>query len=291
MYKVVGIDEAGKGPVIGSMFIAFAIINLNDGLKELNSYQEMLKKIGVKDSKLFAPKKRAQVYSEIQDKMDIRYAQLTPALIDTNNSRGGKLNELEIDAIVKVLEDIRPDLIMIDALTARPDKFGEDILKRLSFECKIISENKADSKYELVGAASIIAKELREKELKEINSNVVKILSQSNPSLSELQSLVGSGYPSDPKTCAFLKEYYNNEEFDFIFRKSWQTYKNVEREHRKCSEEGGIERDKRQDGGGKKGQMGRGERECPEKRELGVEEGEEQRKEFGKERQRSLGEF
>ena len=27
MYKVIGIDEAGKGPVIGSMFIGFSIIN------------------------------------------------------------------------------------------------------------------------------------------------------------------------------------------------------------------------------------------------------------------------
>ncbi len=210
MYKVVGIDEAGKGPVIGSMFIAFAIINL-DSLKDLNAYQNRLRELGVRDSKKLTPKNRNLIYQDLKNLMDIKYAQLTPALIDTNNSNGGKLNELEISSIIQILEAEKPQLIMIDALTSRPDKFGEDILKRLSFECKIISENKADDKYELVGAASIVAKELREQELEQIRVNI--------------KHDCGSGYPADPKTKKFLLEHHNNKEFDFIFRKSWATYK------------------------------------------------------------------
>lgn len=213
MYKVIGIDEAGKGPVIGSMFIAFSIINLANGLKELNSYQEKLKTIGVKDSKKLTPIKRNYIYNQLKDHMDIKYAQLTPTLIDLNNSKGGKLNELEIEAIINILETEKPNLIIIDALTSRPDKFGDEILKRLSFECKIISENKADDKYEIVGAASIIAKELREQEIAQIKENI--------------KHDCGSGYPSDPKTIKFLKENYNNDEFHFIFRKSWDTYKKL----------------------------------------------------------------
>ncbi|MDA3855278.1 MAG: ribonuclease HII [Candidatus Woesearchaeota archaeon] len=213
MYKVIGIDEAGKGPVLGSMFIGFSIINLANGLKDLNEYQDNLKSIGVKDSKLLTSKKRNELYQILKDTMDLKYAQITPALIDSNNAQGGKLNELEVDAIVKILESEKPDLVMIDALTANPEKFGQDILKKLSFEPKMISENKADVKYTIVGAASIAAKELREQELEEIRKNI--------------GIDCGSGYPADPKTKAFLKEHYESKEFDFIFRKSWQTYKNL----------------------------------------------------------------
>lgn len=213
MYKVIGVDEAGKGPVLGSMFIGFSIINLPNGLKDLNDYQDNLKNIGVKDSKLLTPKKRNELYQILKQSMDIKYAQLTPALIDNNNARGGKLNELEVDAIVKVLESEKPNLVIIDALTANPEKFAEGIQKKLSFECKFISENKADVKYTIVGAASIAAKELREQELTEIRKNI--------------GIDCGSGYPADPKTKAFLKEHYESKEFDFIFRKSWQTYKNL----------------------------------------------------------------
>lgn len=228
MYKVVGIDEAGKGPVIGSMFIAFSIIHLQNGLKDLNSYQDSLTELGVKDSKLLSPVKRNQIYQKLKSQIDIKYAQLTPSLIDQNYFSGKTLHDLEIQAIVQILETEKPQLIIIDALTSNPEKFGEELRKKLSFECKIISENKADTKYPIVGAASIAAKELREQEVAEIKTNIHKILSPHSPPLTSLtDSPVGSGYPSDPKTKSFLKEHFANKEFDFIFRKSWKTYQNL----------------------------------------------------------------
>lgn len=211
MYKVIGVDEAGKGPVIGSLFIGFSIIILDKGLSELNSYQEKLQKLGVKDSKKLTPRKRNSIYNELKTMMDMKYAQLTPQLIDSNNLAGSNLNKLEIEAIVKILESERPNLIIIDALTADPEKFKDEILKRLSFECKIISENKADVNYPIVGAASIIAKELREQERAQIIENI--------------KLNCGSGYPSDPRTKEFLEKNWDNKEFEFIFRKSWETYK------------------------------------------------------------------
>ena len=226
MYKVIGVDEAGKGPVLGSMFIGFSIISLPNGISEMNAYQDILKKLGVRDSKKLTPKKRNMIYVDLKNHMDIKYAQLTPALIDKNNAEGGKLNELEIQAVIQILESEKPDLVIIDALTSRPDTFGEDILRRLSFECKIISENKADDSYEIVGAASIIAKELREQEMQQVNLNVAKILGKEIDPSNTL-SITGSGYPADPKTKEFLKEHYKNKEFDFIFRKSWATYKTL----------------------------------------------------------------
>jgi len=212
MYKVIGIDEAGKGPVIGSMFIGFSIINL-ESLKDLNGYQNLLKKLGVTDSKKLTPKKRKEIYFKLKNNMDMKYVQLTPINIDNNNKEGSTLLELEILGMVKVLNAEKPDLIIVDALTSKPEKFGENLKKRLNFETKIISENKADLKYEIVGAASIIAKELREQEIKDIKENI--------------KLDCGSGYTSDKKTIMFLKEHWENKEFDFIFRKSWQTYKNL----------------------------------------------------------------
>ena len=223
MYKVIGIDEAGKGPVIGSMFIGFAVINL-EKKEDLESYQKHLKELGVRDSKLIAPKKRNEIFETIKNEMDIKYAQLTPSLIDNNFFGGGKLNELEIRSIIHVLEQEKPQLFIIDALTADPKKFGNSIKKRLSFECDFVSENKADSKYEIVGAASIIAKELREKEIKEIKEKI--------------GIDCGSGYPADPKTKKFLQENFQSKEFDFIFRKSWKTYqKHVKSKFQKTLDE------------------------------------------------------
>lgn len=213
MYKVIGIDEAGKGPVLGSLFIGFSIINLAGGLKELNSYQKKLKEMGVTDSKKLTPNKRNNLYNELKNVMDMKYAQLTPVVIDENKQLGGDLLSLEVDAIVKVVEIEKPDLIIIDALTAKPEKFGEDLLQKLSFECKIIAENKADLNYEIVGAASIVAKELREQELAQIHQNV--------------GINCGSGYPGDQKTRDFVKLKGKDEDLRFLFRKSWKTYQEI----------------------------------------------------------------
>ncbi|NQZ84278.1 MAG: ribonuclease HII [Nanoarchaeales archaeon] len=218
MYKVVGIDEAGKGPVLGSMFIGFSIITLANGLKDLNEYQDHLKDMGVKDSKLLTPKKRNELYHLLKDEMSLQYVQLTPAIIDANFFSGGKLNDLEMRGMAKLLNDLKPDLVIVDALTARPDKFGEQLKKMLDFDCKIISENKADVKYTIVGAASICAKELREQEIGEIKKNI--------------GMNCGSGYPADPNTKKFLEENWDSKEFSFIFRKSWKTYTNMEDKHK-----------------------------------------------------------
>lgn len=228
MYRVVGIDEAGKGPVIGSLFIGFSIINLENGLDDLNEYQNHLQSLGVKDSKQLSSTQRNLLYNKLKEQMDITYAQLTPALIDKNNSEGKNLNQLEIQAIVEVVEKLRPNLIIIDAFTSNAEKFGEELRQKLSFETKIFSENKADVNYPIVAAASIAAKELREQELAEIKTNVHKILNPNSESLNSLsESPVGSGYSSDSKTREFVQNHFDNIEFNFIFRKSWGTYRDV----------------------------------------------------------------
>lgn len=216
MFKVIGIDEAGKGPAIGSLFIAFSIIVLEDGEKSLEDYNKKLVSLGVKDSKELNPKKRNFIYQQLKTNLDMKYAQLTPHLIDSNNKIGGSLNKLEIDAIIQILNTEKPNLIIVDALTSDPKKFSNQIKEKLSFDCRIIAENKADQTYPMVSAASIIAKELREQEVAQIKENI--------------KLDCGSGYSSDPKTKEFIAKHWNSKEFDFIFRKSWETYKRLVRE-------------------------------------------------------------
>ena len=133
MFKVIGIDEAGRGPVIGSLFIGFAIISLEDESK-IEEYFTYLKNMGVKDSKVLSPKKRAQLYEELSKHMDAKYLQLTPQVIDANLFTGTTLNELQLRGVIQMLELEKPQKIYIDALTADPQKYKKEILSRLSFK-------------------------------------------------------------------------------------------------------------------------------------------------------------
>ncbi len=212
MYKIIGIDEAGRGPVIGSLFIGFAIIIL-EKKEDYEEFVDFLDKIGVKDSKKLSKKKRKEVAEKLKESLDFKYVQLTPEVIDKNIFSGTNLNELQINSIVHILNIEKPDLIFVDALTSNSEKYKQKLLNKLNYvPDNLIAENKADDKYKIVGAASIIAKELREKEISDIKKRIGIDF--------------GSGYPSDPLTKSFIKENYNKE-FNFIFRKSWMTYRSI----------------------------------------------------------------
>jgi ribonuclease HII len=189
-YKIIGVDEAGKGPVIGSMFIGFSIINLKNK-EDLENFNLKLEKIGVCDSKKATQKKRVEILDVCKklDEVIVHFEKLTPIQID-ENSINSKLNKLEVNRICEVLNKEKPDLIIIDALTADTQKFKFEIEEKLNFKCEIISENKADDKYKIVGLASIIAKVNREFEVENLKE--------------KFGVDFGSGYPSDKKTTEFL---------------------------------------------------------------------------------------
>src|SRR3990167_7979707 len=60
--KILGIDEAGRGPVIGSLFMCGYLI-------EEKKVPE-LRKIGVKDSKLLSRSRREQIFEKIKTLSD-----------------------------------------------------------------------------------------------------------------------------------------------------------------------------------------------------------------------------
>ncbi|SEV88481.1 RNase HII [Thermococcus thioreducens] len=204
--KLAGIDEAGRGPVIGPMVIAAVVVDEKNVPK--------LEELGVKDSKKLTPKRRERLFDEIIKFLDdYVILELWPEEID---SRAGTLNEFEVENFVKALNSlkVKPDVIYIDAADVKEKRFGEEIRAKLNFEAEIIAEHKADDKFVPVSAASIIAKVTRDRAIEKLKGEYGEI---------------GSGYPSDPRTRAFLENYYREHgEFPPIVRRSWKTLRKIE---------------------------------------------------------------
>jgi len=207
--KVLGIDEAGRGPVIGPMVIAGIMIE-EDKI-------DYLREIGVKDSKELSRQKREEVFNELM-KLDIRikYYIIPPAIIDYYVEKK-KLNLLEFDYFCKIIEELKPDKVFIDSFTKNTDKLREAIYNKLSYKPEVIVEIKADKKYPIVSAASIIAKVIRDSEIDRIKR--------------ETGVDFGSGYPSDKKTIDALKNSYETIK-DYV-RKSWFTVRRIRMEKQK----------------------------------------------------------
>ena len=200
-----GIDEAGRGSCIGSLFIAGASFEEKDIPK--------LKKIGVKDSKLLTHKKRLELETKIK-RLAKKYKiiKVTPPEIDNavdgNNSLN--LNWLEAHKTAEIINELNPDKVILDCPSPNIEKYKNYVKKLLkNKDIELIVEHKADLHYLPTAAASIIAKVEREKEVAEIKKKYGDI---------------GPGYPSNPITQKFIKE--NLYKYPEIFRKSWSTWKN-----------------------------------------------------------------
>lgn len=204
MVYVCGIDEAGRGPVIGPMVVAGISIKENEIYK--------LKNLDVKDSKLLTIKKREFLFEKIKEIVDkYEIIIVSPKQIDyALNSSTLNLNKLETITIAKIINNLKSNKIIIDCPTSNALNFINELNHFLEYEPKIIAEHKADLKYEVVSAASILAKVTRDREIEKLKQ--------------KYNTNFGSGYPSDPLTIKFLNENY--DKYDF-FRKSWASYKKI----------------------------------------------------------------
>jgi ribonuclease HII len=207
-----GVDDAGRGSVIGPLAIAGISIEEKNLPKIVD--------LGVKDSKLLSPKRRETLAHQIRElALNCNVVLLSPSEIDRvveTGKRLHRLNRLEAQTMARVLAALKPDVAYVDASDVLPNRFGDHIAERLTFKLKIISEHKADSKYPIVSAASIIAKVERDKALSELQKKYGNI---------------GCGYPTDSNTIEFLKCWI--EKFgsypDFV-RKSWKPAKRIKQE-------------------------------------------------------------
>lgn len=131
------------------------------------------------------------------------------------------LNEIEVNAFIKVIKKLKPEICYVDSADVNEERFAKDILSGLSFKPIIISKHKADDIYPVVSAASILAKTKRDEEVKKIAQELEK----------RLNLPIGSGYPSDPITRKFFKSWYEKYgKLPPYTRQSWNTSKKIIKE-------------------------------------------------------------
>jgi ribonuclease HII len=210
--RVCGVDDAGRGPVIGPLVVA--------GIRIEEEKLDQLRSLGVKDSKKLSPEARLKLSIEIPEIVDeYHIVELEAAHLDrvvNHSPKFQRLNLLEAKAMAEVIEKLKPHLVYVDASDTRPERFKNNILENLSFKPKVVSEHHADEKYPSVSAASILAKVRRDSRIEELRKEYGDI---------------GSGYAHDPITVKFLSEYYlMNKDFPPIVRRSWKTLRNIVRE-------------------------------------------------------------
>ena len=209
---VAGLDEAGRGPVLGPM--AVAIVATDD--------EEALRKLGVRDSKQLSPRRRAELAAAIRQSCECAVELIAPETIDRFVAEGG-LNRLEERAFARLIAQLAPTVAFVDSPELDGEKVGARISGRLppGLECQVIAITKADQKIPAASAASILAKEAREEAMARLREKLGEC---------------GSGYPSDETTITFLKEYRReHNEWPPGTRKSWKTLERLERQEPKVT--------------------------------------------------------
>ncbi len=207
----IGIDEAGRGPVIGPLCIAGVSLN--------GEVAEKLKTAGVKDSKLLSNRRIAFLEKMIMENCNgFEVKMLSPSDIDDRFKDGKNLNFLELDVMCGIANELEGDTVIIDSPSANTKKIREYVKNKVKGK-DIIAENYADRDFIEVSAASILAKACREREVAKIRR--------------ELNYDFGSGYSSDPKTKEFLrflkeKGLLRDAKYSKYLRKSWMTMKTLE---------------------------------------------------------------
>jgi ribonuclease HII len=208
---IAGVDEAGRGPVLGPLVIcAFACES---------NVQEKLREIGVRDSKELTPEKREKLAKQIEKLGEFNLVEISAEELTELMHKRISLNEIEAMKIGLALNHLEQKTgplneVFVDSPDSLPKKFEIRLRKYYTGKAKIVSENKADSKYAVVGAASILAKVLRDLRIEEIKK--------------EFDEDFGSGYSHDERTIAFLKKHINgNAALQRHIRHKWKTAKNL----------------------------------------------------------------
>jgi ribonuclease HII len=204
-----GVDDAGRGCIIGPLVLA--------GVALEESQISKLNGIGVRDSKTLSPSARIRLYPLIKDlAYKVVSVKVPPEEVDKYVARRKKyikLNLLEAEAAAKVVEELEVDLVYIDASDTDPERFKKNVVALIKRRVEVISEHNADKTYPIVSAASIVAKVERDAEIARLR---------------ERYGNFGSGYPADPNTIAFLREWLGKHgEIPPFARKTWKTWRRL----------------------------------------------------------------
>ena len=206
---ICGVDEAGKGCIIGPLVMVALSID--------EEQEQKLHWMGVKDSKLLSKEAREELFTRIKEVVsDFRVEVIEPDAIDHSlKDINSNLNWLEAETAARMISELNPDKVIVDCPSPNIANYKAFFESRLSkgvlSNTEIVMEHKADANHMIVAAASVIAKVIRDWQVNKIKE--------------EVGIDFGSGYMSDAKTQEFLKKYHNK--FPEIFRKTWRPYKDV----------------------------------------------------------------
>lgn len=196
-----------KGSVLGPMVLC--------GVCFIKSKINFLSEIGVKDSKKLSPKKRSELAHLLKKNCHShKLVVISTQEIDERESKKITMNRLEELKMAEIINDLKPEIIYIDAVDVNEQRFGESIKNLLNYTPnKIISKHKADDIYPIVSAGSIMAKYKRDALIEELQNK---------------HGNIGSGYPSDVRTIEFLRDFIKkNRKAPNFARKSWNTTKRI----------------------------------------------------------------
>ncbi len=220
----IGVDEAGRGAVIGPLSITAVSVTKH----QLKSLENIIKY----DSKKYTRRQRENFYNiltDIRSQIHYRNILIPPEEINDLMSKKISLNVIEAQYMAKAIIELVDQMrlvntkvwVFIDSMYTDTSRckylfihFLQPIRTKVS-KLKVTCEHKADEKYLPVRLASIISKVIRDNEIKKLKT---------------IWGELGSGYPSDPKTIEFLKSIKEKRENDNMYRLIriyWKTWKKM----------------------------------------------------------------
>jgi len=193
-----GVDEAGKGAVLGPMVIA--AVSVSD--------PSVLEGHDIRDSKLLSPRRREIIFDALTSSYSYHVVSILPSDIDAALP-DININRLIAEANAACITALSSEVAYLDACDVNAGRFGENVSRLIPFSCTVIAEHQADRSHPIVGAASIIAKVIRDRAIE---------------TLKEEYGEIGSGYPSDTTTIRFLTDYIRDNHIPPpCARRSWKT--------------------------------------------------------------------
>jgi ribonuclease HII len=206
---VVGLDEAGRGSVLGPLVVGAFLIE--------EGREDELRATGVKDSKQLSALRREEVRSRLGELGECRAVALPPRTVDRYVARGG-LNRLELETFGALVRALRPDVAFVDACDPDAARFGRRLSALVGPRTSVVSAHRADETVPCVSAASVVAKVARDAEIARLQATIEEAL--------------GSGYPSDPVTQQCVDRHARDGgTIPSWMRRSWETVQRVKRAH------------------------------------------------------------
>ena len=194
-----GVDEAGRGSVMGPLVVGVVYVETDKDLKA----------IGVKDSKKLTPKTREKMFDQITSVAE-HWCTIVMSSEDIDEQRKTiTLNEIELNMFAEGVSRWDTVQILADCPDINETAFTDRLYSKLGKDVEIIAKHKADDTYPIVSAASIVAKVTRDRMMESIRE--------------EFGKDVGSGYPSDSKTMDFIRGWIQeNGKAPPHVRTSWE---------------------------------------------------------------------